>query len=101
MRKKLLVTETVPCWVIVVLPSRQFAALVVPTEPSKTVAPPLVTNRAQLAVPLAAASVSCVTAWAVASPATAALKAGLPNIGEASKVCVVIAVSAVAGCGAV
>src|SRR5436190_9151419 len=65
------------------------------------VAPPLVTNLAQLAVPEALALGSAVIAAAVATPATAAVNAGFPSVGDASNVCVLIATSALAGCGAV
>src|SRR5947207_2259316 len=94
------VTETDPCWTMATLDRRQSASAV-PTEPSQTVALPLVTARKNVAVPLAAASVSSVTACAVATPATADANAGDPKVGLASNVCVVIAVSAVAGRGAV
>ena len=76
---------------------RMQSASAVPTDPSQTEAPPLVTARNQVLVPDAAASVSETTAFAVATPLTAAAKAGLAKVGEASSTCVVIAVSTVMG----
>src|SRR6266576_4665527 len=94
------VTATVPC-ATMATDERTQSASAVPTDPSQTEAAPLVTARNQSAVPLAAASVSLVTACATATPLAAAAKAGDPNVGLACKVCVEIAVSAVAGRGAV
>jgi len=75
---------TVPCAVIVRLDKMQSASAV-PTDPSQTEAAPLVTARNQVVVPDAAASVSDTTALAVATPLTAAAKAGFANVGDASK----------------
>ena len=91
-----LVTATVPCMVIAT-DERMQSASAVPTDPSQMEAPPLVTARKNVADPLAAASLSDTIAFAVATPATAAANAGFANVGEASKVCVEIAVSAVIG----
>src|SRR5438128_1755213 len=87
---------TVPCAVIA-SDDRMQSASTVPTDPSHTVAPPLVTARKNVAVLEAAASVSDTTAFAVATPAIAAANAGLAKVGEANNTCVVMAVSAVIG----
>ena len=69
----------------------------VPTVPSNTGAAALVNVLKNAAVPLLSASESSVTACAVATPTTADANAGDPNVIVANNVCVVMAVSAVAG----
>src|SRR5439155_27103253 len=73
------------------------SASAVPTDPSHTDAPPLVTARKKVAVPLAAASLSETTVFAVATPLTAAAKAGFAKVGDARSTCGVMAVSAELG----
>jgi len=53
--------------------------------------------RNHVAVPVASALLSCVMAFAVATPPEAAPKAGLPNVSSASLTWPLMAVSAVAG----
>lgn len=77
---------------------RTRSAEAVPTEPSKTtVVPSDLSARNHVAVPVASAALSCVIAFAVATPATADAKAGLPKRSSARSTWAPSAVSAVAG----
>jgi hypothetical protein len=68
----------------------------VPTVPSNSVVPPLVTARNHEAVPVARAVVG-VIGVASAMPSTAPLNAGVPNVSSASSVCDVMGLFALAG----
>jgi hypothetical protein len=72
----------------------------VPTVPSKTeVVPSLFTALNQAAVPEAFAEASCVIAAKVATPAEVEPESAVaPKVSSARSVCVVTAVSDVAGC---
>ena len=91
------VIATVACCTIETLDKTQSNELVAPQLPSKTATLALVSARNHDAVPDAAQSESAVIVFAVATPATAAPNAVAPNVQVASRVCVVMAVSGVAG----
>ena len=90
---------TVP-WITMLVEDRRQSVSVVPQEPSRMGAAAFESARNQTASPVAAAFVSLVIAFAVATPALALANAGFAKVQVASNVCVVSAVSAVAGCGA-